>query len=311
MFNSTTKVDTIKKIVENTNDTVANLQSSIDDAVNMAEKNLGVSKLTDKGYDAVIQYGPKLILAILTLIIGLWIIRIIVRGFNKVMLKKQIDESLIPFFKTLVSILLKAMLIISVMGMVGIEMTSFIAVLGAAGLAVGMALSGTLQNFAGGVMILIFKPFKVGDYISAQGYDGTVKEIQIFNTILITPDNKTIIIPNSGLSNSSMINFNKEEKRRVDWIFGIGYGDDLKIAKSIIENLIEKDERILDDPKHFIALGELAESSVNLTVRVWVMAKDYWGVFFDMNEKVYQAFIENGINIPFPQMDVYLHKPDK
>ena len=195
---------------------------------------------------------------------------------------------------------------ISVLGMLGIEMTSFIALLGAAGLAVGMALSGTFQNFAGGVMILIFKPFKVGDFIDAQGYMGVVKEIQIFVTILTTGDNKTIIIPNGGLSNSSMVNFSTQENRRVDWSFGIGYGDDLDKAKGIIQKLIDADERILKEPASLIVLGELADSSVNITVRAWANASDYWGIFFDMNEKVYHAFNNGGINIPFPQMDVHV-----
>jgi small conductance mechanosensitive channel len=191
--------------------------------------------------------------------------------------------------------------------MLGIAMTSFIAILGAAGLAVGMALSGTLQNFAGGVMILLFKPFKVGDFIEAQGFMGSVKEIQIFVTILTTGDNKTIIIPNVGLSNGSMINFSTQENRRVDWVFGIGYGDDVNKAKGIIREILESDERVMKDPAVFIALGAMADSSVNLTVRAWVNATDYWGVFFDTNEKVYNDFNAGGINIPFPQMDVHVH----
>jgi len=186
-------------------------------------------------------------------------------------------------------------------------MTSFIAILGAAGLAVGMALSGTLSNFAGGVMILIFKPFKVGDVLEAQGYTGGVKEIGIFNTIMNTPDNKTIIIPNGGLASGSMVNYSTEPTRRVDWTVGIGYGDDYDKAKSVMEKFISEDARILKDPAHFIALHTLADSSVNLTVRAWVNAADYWGVYFDMNEKIYKNFGQEGLNIPFPQMDVHVH----
>jgi small conductance mechanosensitive channel len=208
----------------------------------------------------------------------------------------------------IISILLKIMLVISVLGMVGVEMTSFIAILGAAGLAVGLALSGTLQNFAGGVMILIFKPFKVGDLLEAEGYLGTVKEIQIFNTILVTPDNKTIIIPNGGLSNSSMTNYSTQELRRVDWTFGIAYGDDADKAKMVIKRLCDEDSRILKDPEPFIALSALADSSVNFAVRAWVNSGDYWGVFFDMNEKIYKTFAKEGLNIPFPQMDVHMIK---
>jgi small conductance mechanosensitive channel len=173
---------------------------------------------------------------------------------------------------------------------------------------VGLALSGTLQNFAGGVMILIFKPFKVGDLLEAEGYLGTVKEIQIFNTILVTPDNKTIIIPNGGLSNSSMTNYSTQELRRVDWTFGIAYGDDADKAKMVIKRLCDEDSRILKDPEPFIALSALADSSVNFAVRAWVNSGDYWGVFFDMNEKIYKTFAKEGLNIPFPQMDVHMIK---
>ena len=192
--------------------------------------------------------------------------------------------------------------------MIGIEMTSFIAILGAAGLAVGMALSGTLQNFAGGVIILLFRPFKLGDYIDTQGFAGTVKEIQIFNTILTTPDNKTVILPNGKLAGTSLTNFSTQENRRVDWKFGISYGDDVDTAKQLIRRLTGEDSRILIEPEPFIAVSELAESSVNFTVRAWVNAADYWGVFFEMNEKVYKEFNKEGLHIPFPQVDVHLRK---
>jgi small conductance mechanosensitive channel len=224
------------------------------------------------------------------------------------MIKRDVDESLRGFLKSLFSILLKIMLIISIASMIGIEMTSFIAILGAAGLAVGLALSGTLQNFAGGVIILLLKPFKVGDFIEAQGYMGTVKQIQIFNTILKTPDNKTIIIPNGGLSTSSMTNFSTEPQRRVDMKFGIGYGDDTDKAKKVIMSLVEADERILKEPEPFVAVSELGDSSVNFVVRVWVNAADYWGVYFDMHNNIYNTFNKEGLNIPFPQMDVHLHQ---
>lgn len=256
----------------------------------------------------IVEYGTSLIYALIVLIIGLWIVRMITRSVKKMMLKSNLDDSLVPFLSSIVNTLLKVMVVISALGMLGIEMTSFIAILGAAGLAVGMALSGTLQNFAGGVMILIFKPFKVGDFINAQGHSGSVKEIQIFNTILNTPDNKIIIIPNGGLSTGSMTNFSAMETRRVDWTFGIGYGDDVDKAEEVLKKLIASDKRIKNDPEPFVAVSELADSSVNLVVRVWVNAADYWGVFFDMNKKVYQTFDKEGLNIPFPQMDVHLDK---
>ncbi|WP_159822058.1 mechanosensitive ion channel family protein [Colwellia sp. 20A7] len=253
-------------------------------------------------------YGPKLLGAIAVWIIGGWIVKGIGSAFKSTLSKSKTDPSLIPFLTGIVNGLLKVMLVITVLGMLGIEMTSFIAILGAAGLAVGMALSGTLQNFAGGVMILIFKPFKVGDVLQAQGYTGSVAEIQIFNTIMKTPDNKTIIIPNGGLSTSSMVNYSTEAKRRVDWTIGVAYGDDLDKAREVIKRLCDEDSRILKDPAVFIAVSALADSSVNFAVRAWVNAPDYWGVHFDLNEKVYKTFAAEGLNIPFPQMDVHLHK---
>ena len=264
------------------------------------------SKYLDIALEYMQIYGMKVLGAVVVLVIGLWVIKWAVKAVDAMMTRSNTDDSLRPFLRSLLGSLLKVMLAIVVLGMLGIEMTSFIALLGAAGLAVGMALSGTFQNFAGGVMILIFKPFKVGDFIDAQGYMGVVKEIQIFVTILTTGDNKTIIIPNGGLSNSSMVNFSTQENRRVDWSFGIGYGDDLDKAKGIIQKLIDADERILKEPASLIVLGELADSSVNITVRAWANASDYWGIFFDMNEKVYHAFNNGGINIPFPQMDVHV-----
>ena len=186
-------------------------------------------------------------------------------------------------------------------------MTSFIAVLGAAGLAVGLALQGSLQNFAGGVLILFFKPYKIGDFVDAAGYMGTVKEIQIFNTILKTPDNKTIIIPNGILSNASLTNFSTEPTRRVDMTFGIGYSDDILKAKSVLESLLKSDNRILNDPAYMIVVSELADSSVNLVVRAWCNSADYWGIYFSMQEKVKLEFDKQGISIPFPQRDVHVY----
>ena len=255
----------------------------------------------------VTQYGPKLIGAILTLIVGLVVIKLINKAVAHLLGKHNWDPSLAGFVKSILSVMLKVLLIVSVIGMVGVEMTSFIAIIGAAGLAVGMALSGTLQNFAGGVMILMFKPFKVGDFIEAQGYLGKVAEIQIFNTILKTPDNKTVIVPNGSLSNSSMTNYSTEPTRRVDFTFGIAYGDSVDKAREIIAGLLQADKRVLDDPKPMIVLSELADSSVNLAVKVWVQSADYWDVFFSLNENVYNTFAKEGINIPFPQMDVHVN----
>lgn len=254
-----------------------------------------------------LNYAPKLLLALLTLIIGLWVINRFVNALNH-RLENRFDPTLQKFVFSLSSIGLKALLLISVASMAGIATTSFVAVLGAAGLAVGLALQGSLSNFAGGVLILIFKPFKVGDVIEASGFIGTVKEIQIFNTILTTADNRRVIIPNGTLSNNSMINISAESTRRVDMVFGIGYGDDISKAKSILQRLALEDSRILQDPAATIAVLALADSSVNLACRVWVNKADYWGVYFDMHEKVKMTFDAEGISIPFPQRDVHIHQ---
>lgn len=271
---------------------------------------MNTEQILEQVTEIALEYGPKLIGAILVWIIGGWIIKALTKGFGKILDKRNTDKSLSPFLKGVVGTLLKVMLVISALGMLGIEMTSFIALLGAVGLAIGMALSGTLQNFAGGIMILTFKPFKVGDVIDAQGYLGSVSEIQIFNTILKTPDNKTIIIPNGGLSTSAMTNYSTEPQRRVDWTIGIGYGDDTNKAQEVIKKLCDEDARILKEPEAFSAVAELADSSVNFTVRAWVKAEDYWGVYFDMNNNVYKTFEKEGLNIPFPQMDVHVHKSE-
>lgn len=277
----------------------------------LAEKFLRMDfeSIFNTAKSTIVNYGFNLVAAILTLIIGLWVVKRLSNFVRKQLEKSKIDDSLVPFLSSLHNVLLKTILVITVLSTLGIEMTSLVAILGAAGLAVGMALSGTLQNFAGGVMILIFKPFKVGDYINAQGHSGSVKEIQIFNTILTTPDNKTIIIPNGGLSTSSMTNFSAQDKRRVDWTFGVGYGDDIKLTKEILLKLANDDSRILNDPAEpFVALSELADSSVNFVLRCWVNPKDYWPVYFEMNENVYNSFKEAGLNIPYPQMDVHISK---
>ncbi len=255
-----------------------------------------------------VTYGLKLLAALATLVIGLYIAKMLVTLTRKVLDRSAVDPSLTSFLSSMVSILLKVMVYITALGMLGVEMTSFIAILGAAGLAVGLALSGTLQNFAGGVMILFFKPYKVGDVIEAQGYTGAVKEIQIFVTILTTPDNKTVLIPNGPLATGSMINYSTQATRRVDWVFGISYGDDVDKAYEVLNRLIAADERILKDPEHFMALSALADSSVNIVVKAWVNAPDYWGVFFKLNEDVYKTFGDEGLSFPFPQMDVHVQQ---
>jgi small conductance mechanosensitive channel len=267
-----------------------------------------LTQYADQGIDLLVFYIPKIVTAILVLIIGLWIISMIVKGFNKASAKSSMEPSLQKFLSSLFSMALKAMLLISVISMLGIETTSFVAVLGAMGLAVGFALQGSLSNFAGGVLILIFKPFKVGDFIEGAGHMGTVSSIEVLATTLKTPDNKTIIIPNGALSGSSITNFSTEAKRRVDFVFGIGYGDDMKKAKKTIEDVVNADSRVLKDPAPFIAIGNLGDSAVDITTRVWVNAADYWGVYFDTTEAVKAAFDAQQISIPFPQMDIHNYK---
>lgn len=269
--------------------------------------NVSLDVFLAKMIDLGISVGSKILLAIVVFLVGRWIVRRLNKLLAKILEKRHVEASLSTFVKSLVNITLTLLLIIVVIGVLGIETSSFIALFASAGVAIGMALSGTLQNFAGGVMILLFKPFKVGDTIEAQGQSGTVREIQIFNTILATPDNKIIIIPNGGLSTGLMKNYSREATRRVDWEFGIAYGDDYTKAKAVIARLLDADGRVLKDPAYFIALASLGESSVNIVVRAWVNAGDYWGVYFDMNEKVYKTFAEENLNIPFPQLDVHLH----
>ncbi len=251
-------------------------------------------------------YAPKALLALLTLWIGFKVIKKMTYLLEVAIEKRDIDASLRKFLSSLFNILMKTLLILSVVSIVGVDTTSFVAILASAGFAIGMALQGSLGNFAGGVLILFFKPFKVGDFIEAQGFMGAVNSIQVFNTILKTPDNKTIILPNGPLAGGAITNYTLEKTRRVDFSFGIGYGDDIKKARNVIKDIIEADERIMKDPTYMIAVGELADSSVNLTVRVWAKTEDYWNVHFDMIEQVKLKFDENKISIPFPQTDVHI-----
>jgi small conductance mechanosensitive channel len=262
----------------------------------------------ERMYALIIRYGMKFVLALVVLIVGLIVIKWITKAMVRMMKKGKVNESLIPFLRSMTNILLKAMLVISVLGMVGVEMTSFIAILGAAGLAIGLALQGTLQNFAGGVMILLFKPYEVGHFIEAQGYMGTVKEIQIFNTILLSPDNKKIVIPNSPLATQALTNFSAMPTRRIDFSFGIGYSDDIDAAKKILLKMAEKDERVLkgENPPA-VMVESLGDSSVNLKLRTWVKSEDYWSLYTDTLEDVKKQFDAAKISIPFPQQDVHLY----
>jgi small conductance mechanosensitive channel len=227
---------------------------------------------------------------------------------KKLLEKAKMDVILINFVSSILSSALLLIVIIASLDQLGVDTTSLIAMLGAAGLAVGLALQGSLQNFAAGAMLVIFRPFKDGDYIEAGGTKGTVEHINIFNTMIRTPDNKAVIVPNGAIYGGIIVNFSAKDTRRIDMVFGIGYGDDIKKAKDLLMNIVQADERILKDPEPLVAVGELAESSVNFRVRPWVKSGDYWDVYFDLNEKIKLAFDENNISIPFPQMDVHMDK---
>src|SRR6056300_1539243 len=254
------------------------------------------------------EWAKHIVLAVVIFWIGMRVVKVMMRAFTKALSLREVDASLSTFLQSFLKIALQAVVVIATINQLGVATTSIVAVLASAGLAIGMALSGTLQNFAGGAMILMFKPFKVGDFIEAQGYSGTVQSIQIFVTTLTTPDNKKIILPNGPLSNGSLVNFSAQSTRRVDWVFGIGYDADLDEAKAIVRGLLEADDRVLKDKSITVELGAMADSSVNLTTRAWVNASDYWDVHFAMNTAVYKSFNAKGISIPYPQMDVHLHQ---
>ncbi len=262
----------------------------------------------DQAIALLIQYAPKVVLALVVLVVGLWVINRIASMLGKVMKKKDVDSSLIPFLRSLVGIGLKAMLLISVASMVGIETTSFVALIGAAGLAVGLALQGTLANFAGGVLILIFKPYRVGDLIEAQGHVGWVKEIQIFVTIITTPDTRTVIIPNGVISNGDITNNSTLGKMRVDLVMGISYESNIKHAREALMKVMNDHPKVLKDPAPFVGVVELGDSSVNLAVRPHCTAEDYWDVYFDVYEAGKEALDAANITIPFPQLDVHMPK---
>ena len=256
----------------------------------------------------ITQIVTSALLGICVLIIGLLVNKIIVKSVGKVLSKKGLEKSLSGFLTSLLSWVLKIVVVLMAASTAGIETTSFLALLGSAGLAVGLALQGSLSNFAGGVLILILKPFKVGDVITAQGFTGSVAEITTFNTVLKTPDNKVINLPNGSLANSPIVNINKESTRRVDFVFGVDYGDNIDDVKATLNDLVKADQRILIDPAPLVVLSELGDSSVNFTVRAWTQTENYWGVYFDLMETVKKSFDDKGFSIPFPQTDLHLYK---
>lgn len=273
-------------------------------------KGLSIDDALTKMANGLVDFAFKLLIAILVFYAGRFIISKLYRLTHNIMTKRQVDPSLMTFVLSLLKMVLYFILIITVIGILGLETSSFLAIFASAGVAIGMALSGTLQNFAGGVLILLLKPYKVGDYIEAAGYAGTVKAIQIFHTIINTPDNKTIIIPNGGLSTGSINNFSAENYRRVDWTVSLSYSTDYDAAEKAIKEILLSDERTMNEDNRapFVGLGEMGDNSINITVRAWTDSSNYWELFFDMNKKFYTELPKRGFEFPFPQLDVHLDK---
>lgn len=259
----------------------------------------------DQAISLGVNAGKSILLAILIFVVGRYVIRLINKLIANMLERRRVEPTIQSFLKSFTNILLTILLVITVISALGVNTTSFAALLASAGVAIGMALSGNLQNLAGGIILLLFKPYKIGDYIEAQGVNGVVQEIQIFHTIILTVDNKQIYIPNGALSSGSITNYSAKELRRVDWTVGVEYGTDVEKVRAALMKLINADNRILKDPAPFIALRELASSSVDFTVRGWVKGADYWGVFFDMNKQIYEEFNRQGISFPFPQIQVH------
>jgi len=256
-------------------------------------------------------YGLKVIAAIVVFIVGRWIAKGLAKFAENMTKKRRFDTTIVSFVANMTYIILLVFVVLAALGQLGIQTTSFIAVIGAAGLAIGLALQGSLANFASGFLMIIFRPFKIGDYIEGAGTAGTVEAIQIFATQLQTPDNKTVIIPNAKLTTGNITNWSAKETRRVDLVIGIGYGDDIDKAKKIMADILANDERILKDPAPNIAVVELADSSVNFVVRPWVKSEHYWDVYFDTTENIKKSFDAQGISIPFPQRDVHMYEHKK
>lgn len=256
----------------------------------------------------VSQYGLQVLGAVATLVLGIWLAKILSKSLGKVLKKRNVEETLIKFTVSLIKVALITFVIISAASQIGIQTASFVAVIGAAGLAIGFALQGSLSNLAAGVMLIIFKPIKVGDYIEGGGALGSVEAVGIFITSLLTPDNKVIYVPNSTLTNGNITNYSAKDTRRVDMVFGIGYSDDIDKAKNVIQSVLNNDSRVLKEPAPQIVVSELGDSSVNFNVRPWVNTSNYWGVYFDTTEQVKKKFDEQNISIPFPQRDVHMYQ---
>ncbi len=266
---------------------------------------MDISKYADIVIQYTSEYSIKIIAALVIFVIGKIVITKTTALAKHMMIKSKVDKTLVEFAESLIYFILLVVVVLASLNMLGIDTTSFIAIFGAAGLAIGLALQGSLANIGAAVLIIIFRPFKVGDVIEAAGTTGTVKDVNLFSTILEPVDKRIVIVPNSAIIGGNITNFSQRTQRRVDHVFGIGYDDDLKLAKETLLQIIKDDERVLADPEPFVGVGELGESSVNFTFRAWTSTDDYWDVYFDMLEKVKLTFDEKGISIPYPQMDIH------
>ena len=289
-------------------ETIENVEKAVGTADNVVKSTDKLDVLLQQFITWGIDAGGRIIGALLIFLIGRFIIKFLNKIVSNMLVRRKVEPSIQSFVKSLVNILLTVLLIVAIVGELGIETTSFAALLASAGVAVGMALSGNLQNFAGGLIVLLFRPFKVGDWIESQGQSGTVREIQIFHTILTTADNKVVYIPNGALSGGTIVNYSREETRRIDWVVGVEYGEHFEKVEETVRQIIAAESRILSAPAPYIALNALDASSVNILIRVWVKNSDYWGVYYDVNKSIYNVFNKEGIGFPFPQLTVHQAK---
>ena len=299
-----TTTDSLKVILADTTLTAQEKTAVVAEQV----KNMTFSDILSMLVDWGIEIAAKVAIALAIYFVGRWLIGRLVKIVNKVCEKRGVEISLQQFFKNMIKVVLYICLALTVIGILGIDTTSLIAMFASASLAIGMALSGTMQNFAGGVMILLLRPYRIGDYVEAQGQAGTIKEISLFNTVITTVDNKTIYVPNSSISTGIINNYSQAATRRVDWNITISYGDDVEVARRVLIEMMNSDKRVMQDPAPVVYLTSLGDSAVNISARAWVANADYWGVYFDLNERIYNELPKHGLHFPFPQLSVHVEK---
>ncbi|MBR2419711.1 MAG: mechanosensitive ion channel family protein [Rikenellaceae bacterium] len=299
-----TTTDSLKVILADTTLTAQEKTAVVAEQV----KNMTFSDILSMLAEWGIEIAAKVAIALAIYFVGRWLIGRLVKIVNKVCEKRGVEISLQQFFKNMIKVVLYICLALTVIGILGIDTTSLIAMFASASLAIGMALSGTMQNFAGGVMILLLRPYRIGDYVEAQGQAGTIKEISLFNTVITTVDNKTIYVPNSSISTGIINNYSQAATRRVDWNITISYGDDVEVARRVLIEMMNSDKRVMQDPAPVVYLTSLGDSAVNISARAWVDNADYWGVYFDLNERIYNELPKHGLHFPFPQLSVHVEK---